>query len=447
MGRDRIQALAAWAFAIALTGASFFSYAWHFGPTSRWQASNFDPADYRLLAEHFWNVPTPESTYDIDPDWQAFLRTIPFRGIGLGTVYLFVGILRNGQVPSTPAEILATGVLLATLEKMLLAASLFILFEVVRRRWGTIEALVAITATALPPRFWRLSDDFLAEPVLRVCFLLLLACAIAVGRRKSFGLAVAMLALMIAGAHLKADWMLGGLLLVPILLVSPPISAASARSKIALCGFAALIPIGIVAVNWIGWRTISPRPGLALHVHLKYGEHLIRSFCDQNVQPDRRSPFCDEARPRRFWWDVYIGRDLTLKDMTAFDNYARHDLLTHPARDARELWAGLVLASSVPGTTARLGEGFRVVPLSEPWVSLVRWMDVGVWLLLLVGLISPETRLPCGVALMLWIVPAIGNIVSIYELRYHMPMAGIALTCACHVLMRRLRGSTSPMPS
>jgi len=256
-----------------------------------------------------------------------------------------------------------------------------------------------------------------------------------------------MLALMIAAAHLKADWMLGGLLLLPILLVSPPMSSAPARSKIALCVLAALIPIGIVAVNWTGWRTMSPRPGLALHVNLKYGEHLIRSFCDHNVQPDRRSPLCDEARPRRFWWDVYIGRDLTLKDMTAFDNYARHDLLTHPARDARELWAGFVLASSVPGTTARLGEGFRVVPLSEPWVSLVRWMDVGVWLLLLVGLISPDTRLPCGVALMLWIVPAIGNIVSIYELRYHMPMAGIALTCACHVLMRRLRGSTSPMPS
>ena len=111
-----------------------------------------------------------------------------------------------------------------------------------RRRWGTIEALVAITATALPPRFWRLSDDFLAEPVLRVCFLLLLACAIAIGRRTSFGLAGAMLALMIAAAHLKADWMLGGLLLLPILLLSPPISSAPARSKIAL-GVLAVSPL------------------------------------------------------------------------------------------------------------------------------------------------------------------------------------------------------------
>ena len=439
--------MAAWAFAIALVGLSFFSYASQFDPGSRWQASNFDPADYRLLAEHFWHVPTPASTYDVDPDWQAFLRTIPFRGIGLGTLYLFVGVLKTGHVPSTPQDILAAGVLLATLEKVLLAASLFFLFEVVRRRWGTIQALVAITATALPPRFWRLSDDFLAEPVLRICFLLLLASAIAIGRRKSLGLPIAMMMLMIVAAHLKADWALGGLLLLPILLFSPPVSSVTVRSKIALCALAALIPISIVGVNWLGWRMLSPRPGLAFHVNLKYGEQLVRSFCEQPGAADRRSPFCDEGRPRRFWWDVYIGRDVTVKDMTAFDRYARRDLLEHPARDARELWAGLGLASSVPGTTSRLGQGFRVTPISEPWRTIVWWMDLCVWILLLAGLTSPDTRLPCGVALVLWFVPAVGNIVSLYELRYHMPMAGIAATCAFHVLMLGLRGRLVREPS
>ena len=133
--------------------------------------------------------------------------------------------------------------------------------------------------------------------------------------------------------------------------------------------------------------------------------------------------------------------------MTAFDRYARRDLLEHPARDAHELWAGLGLASSVPGTTSRLGQGFRVTPIKEPWRTIVWWMDRCVWILLLVGLTSPDTRLPCGVALMLWIVPAIGNIVSLYEFRYHMPMAGIALTCAFHVLRVRLRGWLVREPS
>jgi hypothetical protein len=438
--RDPARTLAAWAFAVVLVGVSYFSYASQFNAGSRWQASNFDPADYRILAEHFWHVQTPASTYDVDEEWQAFLRRIPFRGIGLGTLYLLVGILRTGHAPSTPEDILATGVALAMLEKILLAAALLLLFEVVRRSWGTLSAVVAITATALPPRFWRLSDDFLAEPVLRVCFLLLLASAIVIGRRKSTALAFGMMLLILFAAHLKADWALAGLLLLPVLLLSPPVSLASVRLKAALAVAALLIPLSIVAVNWIGWGLSSPRPGVALHVNLKYGEELARSFCAQPQQGDRSSPFCDSERPRRFWWNVYIGRDLTPQYMAAFDAYARRDLLTHPGRDVREFWAGLGLASSVPGTTSRLGAGFRVVPIPEPWHTIVQWMDRAVWILLIVGLASSETRLACGVALVLWIVPAVGNIVSLYELRYHMPMAGVAATCAFGVLILRVRG-------
>jgi hypothetical protein len=439
--QDRARMLAAWAFAIALVGASFYSYASQFGPEQRWQASNFDPADYRLLAEHFWHIRTPASTYDVDQDWQAFLRSIPFRGIGLGTLYLLVGVLRTEHAPSTPAEILATGVALAAIEKILLAVALFTLFEMVRRSWGTLEAIATITATALPPRFWRLTDDFLAEPVLRICFLLLFACAIAAGRRRSLTLSFVTMALMFVAAHLKADWALGGVLLFLVLLFSPPISFAPVRDKAVLAATAALIPVSVVAVNWIGWGMLSPRPGLALHVNLKYDEELIRSFCDEAVREARTSPFCDASKPRRVWWNVYSGRDVTPREMTAFDAYARRDILEHPVRDLRELWAGLGLASSVPGTTASLGAGFRVVPLKEPWHRIVWWMDVAVWILLLIGLRSPEMRLPCGVALVLWIVPAVGNIFSLYELRYHMPMAGIAAACAFRVLMRTRRGT------
>src|SRR5262245_46661904 len=121
MRSDILRTLAAWAFAIALVGTSFHSYASQFGPENRLQTSNFHRSDYRLLAEHFWNIHTPASTYEVDDDWQAFLRAIPFRGIGLGTVYLLVGVVRIGHVPSTPAEILTTGVALAALEKILLA--------------------------------------------------------------------------------------------------------------------------------------------------------------------------------------------------------------------------------------------------------------------------------------------------------------------------------------
>jgi len=428
---------AAYACAVLLAGGSFYTYATRYQTAGRWQAADFDPADYRIIAERFWGVPVAPETYRIDASWLEFLQHVPFRGIGLGTFYLLVGTVTMGHAPSTSTEVLAAGARVATVEKILLAVALLTLFEVTRRSWGDAAAVFAIAATALPPRFWRLTDDFLAEPLLRICFLFLIACAIAFSRRRSTTLAAAILALMLLAAHLKADWVLGALLLLPVLLfeLSPRRVAGSAR--IALCALAIAIPVSIAAVNWIGWHTASMRPGLGVHVNLKYDDTLRLPFCATLGAGDPAPPFCDEHRPKRWWWRMYLGRDVTLAQIEAFDRYARGVLVAAPARDVREFAAGLAFASSVPGIAVDTGPGlFRVVPLANPWATIVRVLDVAVWALLLIGLRYPELRVPCAAALVLWIVPAAGNMVSLYELRYHMPMAGIGLACAFQVLAR-----------
>jgi hypothetical protein len=433
--RRPVLPLAAYALAIALAGGSFAFYASRFDPTDQWQASDFDPADYRLLAEYFWGATRVQpTTYTLDPEYQAFFRNVPFRGIGLGTLYLLAGVLRIGHAPSTPHEVLATGILLATVEKILLAAALFLLFEAVWRWWGPLAALVAITATALPPRFWRQTDDFLTEPVLRICFLTLFAGAIALGRKKWPALAFGMMFLVLIAAHLKADWALAGVILVPILLWSPTVAATPVRTKAALVVSAALIPLSIVAVNWIGWSALSLRPGLGFHANLKYGGDLEQRFCEQQRERSHVPPFCDEHRPHRARWKVYMGGDVTLQDVAALDAYARREIASHPGRALNDFWDGLKLASTVPGTTHRFGMSFRVVPLPLPWQTIVRWMDAAVWILLFIGLKYQETRLPSAAARLLWTIPALGNVFSLYELRYHMPMAGIAETCAFRVL-------------
>ena len=204
-----------------------------------------------------------------------------------------------------------------------------------------------------------------------------------------------------------------------------------------LCAAALLIPATIVAVNWIGWRTLSLRPGVGVHVNLKYDDTLRPQFCAALPAGAAAPPFCDERLPKRAWWKMYLGGDVTLDHIEAFDRYARRVVAVMPARDARELWAGLALASSVPGIAVDTGPGlFRVVPLADPWATIVRVVDIAVWALLLVGLRDPDLRLPCATALALWIVPAAGNVVSLYELRYHMPMAGIELACAARVAER-----------
>jgi hypothetical protein len=44
----------------------------------------------------------------------------------------------------------------------------------------------------------------------------------------------------------------------------------------------------------------------------------------------------------------------------------------------------------------------------------------------------------------LWIIPAIGTVASLYELRYHLPMAGIGAIAASLVIARLLQGSARP---
>src|SRR5262249_48807185 len=98
---------------------------------------------------------------------------------------------------------------------------------------------------------------------------------------------------------------------------------------------------------------------------------------------------------------------------------------------ARSFVEGLTLASTLPGTThVDAVREVRLVPLERPWAAIVKSLDVLVWILLVVGAASRETRLPCTLALALWILPAFGNVFSPYELRYHLPMAGLGVASA-----------------
>ena len=96
-GALRLPALIAYTAAVFIIAASFTSYAGQFSPVGRWQADTYDPADYRFVAEYFWNVPFVPDTYAsyVSDGWDSFLKTVPFRGIGLGTMYLIAGCFES----------------------------------------------------------------------------------------------------------------------------------------------------------------------------------------------------------------------------------------------------------------------------------------------------------------------------------------------------------------
>jgi hypothetical protein len=108
---------------------------------------------------------------------------------------------------------------------------------------------------------------------------------------------------------------------------------------------------------------------------------------------------------------------------------------------------GLALGSFLPGRE-RIGDGgLRFVEWDPPWSAVVETTDTGIWVLLIVGLRRRETRLIAWTAVVAWVVPAAGNVFAPYELRYHQPMAGIALAAAVIIACDRwgsvFRGSSS----
>ena len=449
--RSRLSLLAApgaYLSAVVLIWLSYASYSSQFTPVGRWAAEANDPADYRFIAEYFWGVPFHPTTYDAiwHGGWGDYLRLIPFRSIGLGSFYLLAGWLRLGHAPATPDEVLAAGIALAYAQKAMLAIAVLVLFAVVRRRWNTLLALFAVVVTAFPPVYWRTSDDFLTEPPQRIFFLLAFACAIALSgprreddERRSIVPAFVLLGLWLVATHLKVQWYVGALMLLPALVLETSRGNLISKRTIALAAAALAVPLSVMAVNWIGWRTTTLSPGFALHANLRYEGDVLRDYSAIMASAPSRPAFADPERPRLRWWNIYVGPEVTRAEWEAFDSFGRQYLRHRPGSALHNFWTGLRLASTVPAVQ-RITQGrIRLEPLDPPWAAVVRWLDVAIWILLGVGLAFSETRLPCALALVLWIVPAIGNIVSPYEPRYHLPMSGIAAVAAACVAATLLR--------
>ena len=145
---------------------------------------------------------------------------------------------------------IAAGIALAYAQKALLAIALIVLFAVVRRRWNTALALFAVAVTAFPPVYWRISDDFLTEPPQRIAFLLAFACAIALSgprrtsdEQRSVVPAFLLLGLWLVATHLKVQWYVGAILLLPVLVFETSRGNLVSTRALALGAAALLVPV------------------------------------------------------------------------------------------------------------------------------------------------------------------------------------------------------------
>ena len=86
-----------------------------------------------------------------------------------------------------------------------------------------------------------------------------------------------LLALWLLATHLKVQWYVGALLLLPVLVLETSRDAWLSRRTLALSTAALMVPLSVVAVNWIGWRTVTLSPGFGLHVNLRYDGDVLRN--------------------------------------------------------------------------------------------------------------------------------------------------------------------------
>ena len=437
--------LAAPACALAIVIGSFSYYTiyrdyWLAGRS--WQAGQFDPADYRLMAEHFWKIKSEPSTYHFDRTyervWADYLGVVPFRGIGVGTAFEMASWVINGRPAHTPSEVAAAGQTLTNVEKALTALALLLLFAVARAICGAVPALIALSVVALPPSLWRLTEELMSEPALRIDFILLMAAAIALRHpRWRIPAAVSIAVLWLVATHLKVQWWVGAALVVPI-LIQEFAADGFGQTAAAVAAIGVAIPLGLLAVNWIGWHHTSLSPGIGIHAHIEYGDDLLKGFCDQYQAPAHPPPFCDPARPRIKWWNLYMGGDVPTEAYDALDRYARRYVLAHPVKALTQFVDGLTRAASFPGHEVTRGQRLRIEPLPQVLRPVAELIDLGVWAALLLGLYFRKTRLMALTALVLWIVPALGDVFSWYEPRYHQPMGGIGLAAAVLILAEHL---------
>ncbi len=372
-----------------------------------WQVHMFDHADYRFLAEYFWNIPHEPQTYiaEFGQSWGAYLQMIPFRGIGVGTVYLFV--LRPLEHIVHPSGMLAA----------FMGITYIIAYGAVWRRFGRLAAIACLMVFLFPAKMWALSSELLAEPLLRTLMMLLWAIGVWIdGKGKRVTQAIPLIWLLtFAITCTKSMWFLLPITLGITLFILPSSETEARKSRMAI-GALFLVPVTLFVIHGIGWEYWGLTAGNGLHANYKTSGAYLAEFCITH----KDSELCNNQHPINHYWQVPIHEGISQAEWREFDRQATPYLLGRNALG--EFLNGIAQQTNFPaGITGN-------TPFSRSNIALV--LDLGSWLLLIIGLGYRRTALLAALALSMWIIPGIGTVFAAYTARYARATAGLPLATA-----------------
>lgn len=376
------------------------------------QVDHFDQADYRMSAEQFWGIAMKPETYDAPfrGDWGMYLRRVPFREIGVGTLYLI-----SVFVSHVFLSIASPGSVFAAITHIGVATGLVFFWFSLRKRTPFWLAFACLYLVAFPPRNWLFNEQMLTEGPLRALFLFIAGMLLVQNDKKGTTKEIVLAILFLGMALMKIQWILAGAAVGATCLFNLLTEKRWKKAIITAVAFAA-IPLCVSAVHLWGWGTPKLSQGVGLHVNHKTGGSSLRQFC---TRPENISvSFCDPARPHVGWWNIYIGPDASLQELRKLDDFSKSLTAGNPSVVWKAFQTGLDASRNFPGVE------------TPPWENMLRILDIFTWALLCGGLLLRRTRPLSVFGLMLWLLPIIGYIFSPFEARLHWPMAGIPLVIA-----------------
>lgn len=399
-----------------------------------WQVRNFDDADYRYLAEHFFGIRHDFESYDekFIQGWGNFLDRVPIREIGVGTAYLLLkGIVVLFQALSLSVS---ESVMMPWMLKFLLAVCYLIFAGSIQRRYGYLASIISVAILAVPPSQWLLTERLLAEPFLRMCIVLLLSLLLDLesGQKNPAKAILWIGVLLILMVHLRTEWILFSVGVLCVLLWHARRLHWSISARRRIIGFLIAVPLSLSVVHYIGWGTLSPARGAGLQLNLQTKSAYLLELCE-TAFPRSLPLYCVNS-PNEYiddFFGMYFGPKVTDQELAALDRGVLPYVVSRPLNALQRFIKGTVIATNFPS-----GLDAKDRPESSRTL-IVLLVDVLTWLLLFAGLWKRETRLTCIAALLLWIVPAAGFVVSSYVTRYHRCMAGIPLAMGIVSNMKR----------
>lgn len=385
--------------------------------TNKLSLNSWDAADYRYVAEKFWGVDhNPKSYVRFSEAWMHYLDAIPLRSIVPGSYYL----LLSGLVP-IKSHYIFTLVYAVSMQLLLIGSYLFF-FIACQKRYGLTTALYCLLLITLPifDSGWGLTrTHFLGDVFLRAFFMLLLAMIITYEHiSKNYSKQILIFAIiLVLCAHTKAQWTAFGtgmamaFVLLHVWMKSP---WSVVRTWLAV---AVAVPMSVLMVNYFVWDHPTLSPGISAHINNKTRGGFIDYVCEK--QDIETIVFCTQANRAldHMWWKIYMGNDVSPEEFRALDKNVVPFLMERPKMITNGLSQGLYQATSYPHMP-------RVFKL----------LDYAIWAILLAGLAYQQTFLFSSFGLGMWLVPAISNIFSSYDPRYHELMESIPMVLAILIL-------------